>query len=346
MAKDTTTRRETGAAPRDHYRAVTDRVVAALEAGTLPWRRPWTADGPATPPGAPRNAVSGRPYRGVNALLLAMTGFAHGGDDPRWVTYRQAAERGWQVRGGERGTPVVFFKRLDVHDGRGEDSGGGGERDGEGAVRRVPVLRQFTVFHARQVDGVPAYRAPTPDEAPWRKPEAAEVIVAASGVRVRVGGSKAFYSPALDVIAMPPAAAFHTSRGYAATLLHELAHASGHESRLGRDLSGRFGSRSYSTEELIGELAGVFVGSALGLPCDIENHAGYLQSWLDVLREDSRAIFRAAAAAQKAADWMLALHPDYAAHFGPAGTGTGSGTDAATSGADDEREGAEGREAA
>ena len=326
MAKDTTTRRETGAAPRDHYRAVTDRIVAALEAGTIPWRRPWAADVRTAPPGAPCNAASGRPYRGVNAVLLAMTGFAHGGDDPRWVTYRQAAERGWQVRAGERGTPVVFFKRLDVVDDAAE-----------GGMRRVPVLRQFTVFHASQVDGVPAHRAPTTDEAPWRKPEAAELIVAASGVPVRVGGSRAFYSPTLDVIGMPPASVFRTPEGYAAVKLHELAHASGHESRLKRDLSGRFGDRSYVLEELVAELAGVFVGAVLGLPCDIENHASYLRSWLEVLREDGRAIFRAAAAAQKAADWMLALHPDHAARFGPGGAGAVEA---------EGPEGAEGREAA
>lgn len=330
MAKSSTTRRDAGTAPRDHYRAVTDRVVAALEAGTIPWRRPWAADGRTAPPGAPCNAVSGRAYRGVNAVLLAMTGFAHGGDDPRWVTYRQAAERGWQVRAGERGTPVVFFKRLDVVDDAAE-----------GGMRRVPVLRQFTVFHASQVDGAPAYRAPTPDEAPWRKPEAPELIVAASGVPVRAGGSRAFYSPALDVIGMPPASAFRTPEGYAATLLHELGHATGHASRLDRDLSGRFGSRAYSAEELVAELTSCMVGAVLGLPCDVENHASYLHSWLEVLREDSRAVFRAAAAAQKAADWMLALHPDYAARSGADPTGGAGGT-----GEDEGQEGAEGREAA
>ena len=120
---------------------------------------------------------------------------------------------------------------------------------------------------------------------------------------------------------MPPPAAFHTAEGFGATLLHELAHASGHESRLARDLSGRFGSRSYSYEELVAELISLMVGSVVGLSGDVENHASYLQSWLDVMREDRRAIFRAAAAAQKAVDWMLALHPDYAKRMGEAGAG-------------------------
>jgi len=319
MAKNGTTRRTGGAGTPDHYQAVTDRVIAALEAGTTPWRRPWVAGQHTTQPGMPRNAISGRAYRGINAVLLSMPQMAHASDDPRWLTYRQAAERGWQVRAGERGTPVVFFKRLDVH----ERPEGGAIGDGETVTRRIPILRGFTAFHASQVDGMPAYQSPTLDEAPWRKPEAPELIVAASGVKVRVGGNQAFYSPTLDFIGMPVYSAFRTPESYSATLLHELAHASGSSHRLGRDLSGRFGTRSYSFEELIAELSSCFVCAALDLPCDIENHASYLQSWMEVLREDRRAIFRAAAAAQKAADWMLALHPDYArATDADAGDGT------------------------
>lgn len=305
MARNATARRSSGSGPQDHYQAVTDHIVAALEAGTAPWRRPWVAGARTTMPGMPCNAVSGRAYRGVNAVLLSMTGMAHASDDPRWMTYRQAAERGWQVRAGERGTPIVFFKRLDVHE-RPEDG------EGEGVVRRVPLLRGFTVFHASQVNHIPTYSAPTLDEAPWRKPEVPELIVARSGVRVRTGGDRAFYSPSLDFIGIPVASAFRTPEGYAATLLHELGHASAAASRLGRDLTGRFGSRAYAFEELIADLTSCFVGTVLGLPCDVENHASYLQSWLEVLREDRRAVFRAAAAAQKAADWMLALHPDFA----------------------------------
>jgi len=176
MARNATARRSSGSGPQDHYQTVTDRIVAALEAGTAPWRRPWVAGARTTMPGMPCNAVSGRAYRGVNAVLLSMTGMAHESDDPRWMTYRQAAEQGWQVRAGERGTPVVFFKRLDVHE-RPEDG------EGEGVVRRVPLLRGFTVFHASQVDHIPAYTAPTLDEAPWRKPEAPELIMAHSGAR-------------------------------------------------------------------------------------------------------------------------------------------------------------------
>jgi antirestriction protein ArdC len=325
MAKAGTARRGSGTSVPDHYQAVTDRIIAALEAGTAPWRRPWVSGAHTTMPGMPCNAVSGRAYRGINAVLLAMTQYAHGSDDPRWMTYKQASDRGWQVRAGERGTPVVFFKRLDVHE-RPEDG------QGEASVRRVPLLRGFTAFHATQVEGIGPYQPPTLDEAPWRKPDAPELIVARSGIRVRTGGNQAFYSPTLDFIGMPVASAFRTPEGYAATLLHELGHASAAPNRLGRDLTGRFGSRAYAFEELIAEMTSCFVGTVIGLPCDLESHASYLQSWLAVLREDKRAVFRAAAAAQKAADWMLALHPDFAAAAAadtPAG-GEGLDDDAAT----------------
>ena len=166
MARSNRTRQDGKASPQDHYQIVTDRIVAALAAGTAPWRRPWVAGARTTMPGMPCNAISGRAYHGVNALLLSMTQRAHASDDPRWMTYRQAAERGWQVRAGECGTPVVFFKRLEARD-RQEDGGSG---KGETAMRRIPVLRGFTVFHASQVQGIPDYQTPTLDEAPWRKP--------------------------------------------------------------------------------------------------------------------------------------------------------------------------------
>ena len=196
MARSSRTERDDRVAPRDHYQAVTDGIVAALEAGTAPWRRPWVAGARTTMPGMPCNAISGRAYRGVNAMLLSTTQRAHASDDPRWMTYRQASERGWQVQAGETGTPVVFFKRLEARD----TSDTGGQVGGEGTVRRVAMLRGFIVFHASQVQGIPDYQAPALEDAPWRKPEAPELIVAASGVPVRTGGDRAYYAPAYDFI--------------------------------------------------------------------------------------------------------------------------------------------------
>ena len=295
-------------APRDHYAEITSQIVAALEAGTVPWRRPWDQDKAGAGPLSPRNATTGRRYHGINVLLLGMTGMGFAGTDPRWLTYEQAEAKGWQVRRGERGSRVFFFRKLTLRDGGAAPDAGG---EGEG-TRTVPVLRAYTVFHASQVDGIPSFESPSTEEASWRTPEAAETIMRNSGVAFREGGDRAYYCPGTDHIQMPPRAAFATPEGYCATGLHELAHASGAKHRLDRDLTGRFGSHAYAQEELRAELTSCFVGAELGLPCDIPNHASYVASWLHTLRQDKREIFRAAAEAQRMADYLLGFHPGHA----------------------------------
>lgn len=293
-----------GAPARDHYQEVTDRIVVALEAGTRPWQRPWDAAKSAGP-AMPINAVTRRPYRGINVLLLGMSVLASGSGDPRWCTYRQAAERGWQVRRGERGTTIFFYKQLEVEN-----------RDlppeSDDRVKRIPMMRAFTVFNGSQIDGIAPFTPPTAEEAPWRRPDATDLILRNSGADIRVGGERAFYSPMTDHIQLPTEASFASAEGWCATALHELGHWTGAKSRLDRDLTGRFGSQGYSREELRAELASLFVGTTLGLPTDIPNHASYLASWIKVLKEDRREIFRAAADAQRIADYCLAFHPDYA----------------------------------
>ena len=292
-------------APRDHYQEVTDRIIAALEAGTPPWRRPWDPD-KAGGPAMPRNAATGQRYRGINVLTLGMSGLAFSSGDPRWATYKQAEDRGWQVRRGERGTTGYFFKRLELRDDSGPE-------DAEDAVRRIPLLRAFTLFHASQIDGIPAYVPPTVAEAPWRAPEAAEIVLTNSGAVIRTGGDRAFYSPATDHIQMPPKAAFATALGYCGVLIHEMSHWSGASSRLNRDLRSSFGSHDYAREELRAEIGQVMVCAELGIAdVDFSNNATYVASWLEKLRSDRKEIFRAAADAQRIADYLLAFHPDYA----------------------------------
>jgi antirestriction protein ArdC len=298
--------------PRDHYQEVTDRVIAALEAGTPPWRKPWDPD-KAGGPAMPRNAATGQRYRGINVLTLGMSAQAFISGDPRWATYKQAEDRGWQVRKGERGTTGYFFKRLELRDDAKPD-------DSEDAVRRIPLLRSFTLFNASQIDGIPDFVPPTIEEAPWRAPEAAEIIVANSGAIVRFGGDRAFYSPATDHIQMPPHAAFATAERFCGTLIHEASHWSGAPSRLNRDLHNRFGSHEYSREELRAELGQMMVCGELGIAVsddEFSNSAAYLSSWLEKLRSDRKEIFRAAADAQRIADYLLAFHPDYARQAGP-----------------------------
>jgi antirestriction protein ArdC len=291
--------------PRDHYQEVTDRIIAALEAGTPPWRRPWDPD-KAGGPAMPRNAATGQRYRGINVLTLGMSALTFSSGDPRWATYRQATDRGWQVRRGERGTTGYFSKRLELRDASGSD-------DGEDVVKRIPLLRAFSLFHASQIDGIPAYVPPTIAEAPWRAPEAAETILAHSGAVIRIGGERAFYSPATDHIQLPPQSAFATAQGFCGVLIHEMSHWTGAPSRLNRDLRNNFGSHDYAREELRAEIGQVMVCAELGIAdCDFTNNAAYVACWLEKLRSDRKEIFRAAADAQRIADYLLAFHPDYA----------------------------------
>ena len=287
---------------RDHYQELTDKIIAALEAGTAPWRRPWdkNACGGAT---APVNAATGHRYRGINLFVLGMSPLAFASNDPRWCSYRQAAARGWQVRKGEKATPVYFYKPIEIEDKTS---------DGERETRRIPILRTFSVFHASQIDGIPELAPAVATKAVAERIEDVEIIVQASGVPVRIGGDRAFYNPTFDFIQLPPDEVFHSQELRAATLFHELSHASGHVSRLNRDLSGGFGSMSYAKEELRAELASYAIGSMIGLPCDVPNHASYLQSWIGALKQDRREIFHAAAEAQRIADYILGFHPDYA----------------------------------
>ena len=304
--------RHAGYSPRDHYAEVTDQIIAALEAGTPPWRRPWDPD-KAGGPSMPCNATTGARYRGINVLTLAMSPLAFSTCDPRWATYKQAAERGWQVRKGERGTTAYFFKRIDI------PSDSETSEDGE-TTRRIPLLRAFTLFHASQIDGIPDFVAPTIEEAPWRAPEAAEIIATNSKAVIRIGGDQAFYSPITDHVQMPLQHSFTTATGWASVQLHELAHWTGAESRLNRDLKNTFGSHEYSREDLRAEIGQVLVCAELGIcECDFSNNAAYIASWLQKLRSDRKEIFRAAADAQRIADYLLAFHPDYAArHAGEA----------------------------
>jgi antirestriction protein ArdC len=286
---------------RDHSQELTDKIVAALEAGIAPWRRPWDPNA-CGGSNMPVNAATGHRYRGVNFFVLGMSSLALVSNDPRWCSYRQAAARGWQVRKGEKATPVYFYKPIEIEDNT---------TDGGREARRIPILRMFSVFHASQVDGIPTLAPPAAVKTVPERIEDAETIAKASGVPVRIGGDRAFYSPAFDFIQMPPDEAFHSPEQRAVVVLHELAHASGHANRLNRDLSGSFGSAAYAKEELRAELTSVVVGSMIGLPCDIPNHASYLQSWIAVLKQDRREIFHAAAEAQRMADYILGFHPDY-----------------------------------
>jgi antirestriction protein ArdC len=285
------------------YDEVTARVVADLEAGRLPWVQPWGRTG-GTGPGLPRNALTTRPYSGVNVLILWGAVIEHGFPSQMWLTFRQAQEAGGCVRKGERGQTVVYADRFTPEAERQR-----AEREG-GEARAVPFLKRFTVFNVAQCEGLREGLASDPAPLPEREiVPVAEAVIAASCVDFRIGGDKAFYAPGPDFVQVPPQPAFFEQVNYYRTCLHELTHATGHANRLGRDLLNAFGSKDCAREELVAEMGSAFLCAALGIEPTVR-HADYIGAWLDVLREDNRAIFRAASAASKAADWLLARHDD------------------------------------
>jgi antirestriction protein ArdC len=283
------------------YEEVTAKIIAQLEAGVFPWVQPWSAS--AAGIGLPRNAVSGRPYSGINVLILWGAVIDSGFGSQDWLTFRQALAAGGSVRKGERGQTIFYADRF-TPKGEHEQGRDGGDTE---AVRSIPFLKRFTVFNIAQCEGLPDRVTAAPAPLPERQPhEDAEALIAATGVDFRIGGAEAFYSPALDYVQVPPQPAFAQQIDFYRTALHELGHWTGHPSRLDRDQRGGFGTPAYAREELCAELASAFLCAALGIVPTVR-HADYLANWLTVLRSDSRAIFKAASQASKAADFLLAF---------------------------------------
>ncbi|WP_454017734.1 ArdC family protein [Azospirillum sp. Marseille-Q6669] len=293
------------------YAEITTRIIAELEAGRLPWVQPWGGTGTASL-GLPRNASSGRAYSGINVLILWGAVFAGGFSGQTWLTYRQAQALGGNVRKGERGTTVVYADRFipDRERLRAREEGD--------TAQPIPFLKRFSVFNVDQCQGLPEDIAPVPPPIPdgLILPRA-EALIRASGVDVRIGGAQAFYHLQHDYVQVPSPQSFFEPVNWHRTALHELGHSTGHPSRLGRDLSGAFGSRKYAVEELVAEIASAFLCAALGIVPTVR-HADYIGAWLDVLRNDDHAIVRAASQASKAADYLLGLLPDDAPVAGAA----------------------------
>jgi antirestriction protein ArdC len=288
------------ALPPDVYTTVTARIIAALERGVIPWVRPWSEDLDSMP----INADSRRPYRGINAILLALEATQQGYPLNRWLTYRQACELGGQVRRGEKGTTVILWRLRRVA-GTADVYPSSQETDIPDQV--IPLIRAFTVFNLAQADGLPKSLRFTA-RADWEPLERAEHVIRASGATFVRGGSQASYSPVSDEIRMPLRQTFATPGGYYATALHELTHWSAHRSRCDRQLGKRFGDAAYAAEELIAEMGSAFLCAHCRIDGQLQ-HESYLKSWLDVLRTDKRAIFVAATRAQQAADFILNLVP-------------------------------------
>lgn len=278
------------------YQIVTDRILACIDRGTAPWRLPFS-----TVNQMPRNLSSGKEYRGCNVWMLAATAWMQGYQSAYWVTYKQAQDRGGQVRKGEKSTPVVFWKFLDVV---GKSTG---------KPERIPMLRYYSVFNVSQCDGLEypkpaqyqhdpiaaaqaladgylaAPRLTTPDNPPVIPP-------------VIRPGQKAAYSPAEDTVYMPSLERFPIAEDYYACLFHELAHSTGHERRLNRPIANTFGTSAYAREELVAELTAAYLcGDCQIIDRTIEQTAAYLAAWRRKIAEDPRLFVVSAGYAEKAA---------------------------------------------
>lgn len=291
-ARRGTPRPGTSGTHRSPYQIVTDQIIEALSNGVVPWRKPWHETAP------PCNAVSGRPYHGINFFLLGLARYL----DHRWLTYQQAKELGGHVRAGEKATLVVFWKKWEVENA--DASTGNLKRE------RIPLLRNYFVFNVQQCEDLMV-----PQLAVLTKPENERIALAEQLVqglpdppRLHLGCNQACYYPLVDVIQIPEIRAFISADAYYATLFHELGHATGHQTRLNRRgvmEQPRFGSADYSHEELVAELTSSYCCAALGLDNSlIDNAASYIDSWLSKLKSDPKAIVIAAGQARRAADYL------------------------------------------
>jgi antirestriction protein ArdC len=280
----------------DVHEVITNRFILALESGVAPWRKGWNAAA-----GAPKNYVSKKAYQGVNTLLLGMLNH----EQPYYLTYNQAQNLGGQVRRGEKGMPVVFYKITKRKDEK------------SGKDKKSMFLKYSTVFNVSQIDGI-EWKFPAHPTREHTAHEAAELIITSypTAPRIEHHGSEAFYQPSTDKVVLPLASDFHTAEDYYHTAFHELVHSTGHKSRLARpgitEFS-PFGSERYAQEELVAELGAAFLSNAAGLNFEamLPNSAAYVANWLQALRNDKTLIVTAASKAQKANNHILGIVLSY-----------------------------------
>ncbi len=292
----------------DIYTRVTSRIVEELERGTRPWLKPWNAEHAAGRITRPLRH-NGQKYSGINIITLWMSAEMSGFVSPFWLTFNQARELGAFVKKGEHGSPVVYASKFTKKD----KTEAGDEIDQE-----IPFLKQYTVFNADQVEGLPGYfyeLAKAVQTQPLQRIEQAERFFANTKADIRYGGNRAYYAFEADYVRMPPFETFRDSESHAATLAHELTHWTRHTSRLNRELGRKkWGDEGYAMEELVAELGSAFLCADLHITPEVrEDHASYIESWLKVLKEDKRAVFQAASYASRAVDFLHGLQPQPAA---------------------------------
>jgi putative DNA primase/helicase len=292
---------------KDYVATIAEQLIAQLEAGTAPWVKPWR-------PGSrfmPFNPITGKDYRGMNAVILLMTAEALGYGDARWMTYKQAASEGGQVRRGEKSTLIQYWKWREERPIIGQDGAPLRDADGKALIEVVELVRPrvfaAAVFNGAQIDGLPEpeMRPVLPE---WQRHEVAEAILTNSGASIQhLACDRAAYNRILDAIVLPERSQFASADGYYATALHELGHWTGHETRLARDLAHPFGSEGYAREELRAEIASLMLGDRLGIGHGPSQHVAYVGHFLQILHSEPQEIFRAASDAEKIVSRMLQI---------------------------------------
>lgn len=275
---------------RDLYQEVTEKIISALEVGTTPWQRPWTA---LAEFGMPRNGSTGRHYNGINTILLFLEAQARGFDDCRYMTFKQASDAGYSIKKGARSVPVYFFKKLEVEE-RNPDTG-------EKTTKGIPYLTEYRVFNAQDIEGMPL---PTTANHHWEPIDVMEKLVKRHGVEIQYGGNRAYYDIGNDIIKIPLRGQFPSKEAFYGTLAHEISHWTGASTRQNRQF-GRFGDEAYSKEELRAEIASSMLAAQYGIPTSIENHTAYIASWIKALKNDKREIFKAASDATKIVTFLV-----------------------------------------
>jgi antirestriction protein ArdC len=272
------------------YQLVTDNIISELERGATPWVKPWTADS-----SADANVISGKAYKGINRLLLGCSSMSKGYSSAKWATYKQWLELGANVRKGEKATAIVYFQPVVKPVADAESTDGG---------KSYALLKQYFVFNANQVDGYTDQASEV--DSTFNSIALADDRIIKTGAMIRHGGDAAFYSPSNDSIQLPYQSSFNSTDHYYATAFHELTHWTSAKARCDRVLGKRFGDSKYAFEELVAEMGAAFLCFDHGITGQLQ-HAGYIANWLQCLRDDNKAVFKAAALAQKAADYINGL---------------------------------------
>lgn len=290
----------------DIYQMVTDRVIAQLENGVVPWRKPWVVSAGTGSVDSRRCAVShatGKPYSMLNQMLLMQPG--------EYATYKQVQAAGGHVKKGAKSSVIVFWTKMTVKDEEHKDA------DGKPGIKTIPVLRYYNVFHLSDCEGLePKYEGtdPIPEAGETVVPETctfaedvAQAYMDGQGIVLSHLTEGASYVPALDTVYVPEMTAFENENHYYSTLFHELTHSTGTASRLARDMSGKFGSKAYAREELVAEMGSVALCDFCGVESEdtFSNSASYLQNWIGALKQDNRAIVTASGRAQKALELIV-----------------------------------------